>query len=356
MEEAVDSPDFDVRNFRFHYRDNDYYIDELIDTIPGLTRLSTFSIHSLTTPPDMLIDALFRCSSLVDLSFEETPLNFRPPLAPCKSLQTLRFKDGRDLRVSGSPRWCIRSWWESPGRKVYEEIELQRRASDTAATTHILNTHSPFLRHVELVSGLTSVPGLVDINAWPVLQSLVLTGPCPSPVESILPILQSMPVLRDLQILYSRCPPQHGPPYWFVCPPSTVTEKIMSSILTLKICSPILRSLTLSNPHPADMVFRGIPRSMESLTLLSIYEWPHQTNGIDHTFATRIVREVSVCGARLQELRMYVNKEPTVALVESIVQYLPTLNTLHLGVDSWPRPVRLGFDTRVWVSNTADFR
>ena len=355
LENIFDPSDLNVRNFRLHYSDDDYNIDELIDAIPKLTGLSTFSIHSLTTPPDMLIDALFRCPSLVDLSFEETPLDFRPPLAHCESLRTLRFRDGRDLRVNGSPSLFIRSWWESPGRKIYEQIELQRCDLDKAATAHILSVHSPFLRHVELVSGLTPVCGLADM-AWPKIHKLVLTGPCPSLGEPILPIIQSMPALRDLQILYSRCPPQHGPPYWFVCPPDTIAGNDKSPTLTLETCSPILRSLTLSNPHPADMVFRGMPRSLESLTLLSIYEWPHQTKGIDHTFATRIVREVSVCGARLHELRMCVNKEPTVSLVDTIVRSFPGLETLHLGFDAWPRPViRQGIDTRHWVSNPFDF-
>ena len=354
LEKVVDPSDF-IRNFRLHYNDDDYNIDELIDAIPKLTGLSTFSIHSLTTPPVMLIDALFRCPSLVDLSFEETPLDFRPPLTHCESLHTLRFRDGRDLRVNGSPSLFIRSWWESPGRKIYKQIEFQRRDLDKAATADILSVHSPFLRHVELASGLTPVCGLADM-AWPKLQKLVLTGPCPSLGEPILPMIQSMPALRDLQILYSRCPPQHGPPYWFVCPPNTITGNDNSPTSTLETCSPLLHSLTLSNPHPADMVFRSIPRSLESLTLLSIYEWPHQTKGIDHTFATKVVREVSVCGARLHELRMCVNKEPSVGLVDTIVRSFPGLKTLHLGVDTWPRPAQPGIDTRHWVSNPSDFR
>ena len=301
----------------------------------------------------MLIEALFRCPSLIKLSFEETPLDFHLPSIPCETLHTLQFKDGRDLRVSGSPKLFIRSWRESPGRKVYEKIELERRASDTTATAQLLDTHGSFLQHVEIPSGLMSVRDLGAI-AWPVLQSLVLTGPCPPPTEHVLRITQAMPALRDLQILYSIHPPYYKH-CWCVCPPNLLKGQPTSSALTLATCSPILRSLTLSNPHIADMVFRSIPSSIESLTLLSILEWPHQTVGINHGFATRIMREVSACGARLRELRMFISWEPTIDLINTIVQYFPALEVLHLGIDVWPRGIRQDIDTNDWVSNLVKF-
>lgn len=100
-----------VKSVRYHYNYNgDHYIDKLIYAIPRMSRLHTFIIHTLTTPPDALIDVLFHCPSLVELSFEETPLDFHLPPAPCESLRKWQFNDGRDLRVSGSPRFFIRSW------------------------------------------------------------------------------------------------------------------------------------------------------------------------------------------------------------------------------------------------------
>jgi hypothetical protein len=301
----------------------------------------------------MLIEALFRCPSLVNLSFEETPLDFHLPSIPCETLHSLRFNDGRDLRVSGTPKFFVRSWRESPGREVYEKIESERRASDTAATAQLLDTHSSFLRYVEIASGLMSVRDLAAI-AWPVLQTLVLTGPCPPPRERVLRITQAMPALRDLQILYSIRPPHYKHP-WCVCPSSLAKGQPTSSALTLATCSPILRSLTLSNPHITDAVFRSIPSSMESLTLLSILEWPHQTMGINHGFATRIVSEVSACGARLRELRMFISWEPTIDLINTIVECFPALEVLHLGIDVWPRDVKQDINTNDWVSNVIKF-
>jgi hypothetical protein len=338
------------RNFRYHYNFKGYhYIDGLIYAIPRLLRLRTFSIHTLTTPPNGLIDALFQSPSVVELSFEETPLDFRLPRVTCESLHTLRFKDGRDLRVSGGPRFFIRSWRESPGRRKYEEMESERCQSDTAATTRILGRHSPFLRHLELTSGLTSVRHLAT-TTWPVLQTLILTGPCPSHREPILQIMQAMPALRDLQIMYAICPPRYIS--FCVCLPNSITEITTSSTLTLATCSPALQSMTLSNPHSADAVWRGIPPSLESLTLLSIYEWPHKTVGIDIAYATRIVRHVSTCGARLRELRIFVNSEPTVDLIDTIVRHFPALQILHVGMDVWPRGARQDINISLLVRNS----
>jgi len=241
--------------------------------------------------------------------------------------------------VSGGPRFFIRSWRESPGRREYEKLESERRVSDTAATTNILREHSPFLRHLELASGLTSVRDLATIT-WPSLQTLTLTGPCPSHKEFILPIIRAMPALLDLQIIYSWYRPRYCNIYWCVCPSNPVTGTMISSTLTLATCSPTLRSLTLSNPHPADTVFGSIPPSLESLTLPSIHEWPHKTNGMNLTFAARIMRDVSVCGARLRVLRLFVNCEPSVGFLKTIVQHFPFLEILHLGIDVWPRGTR----------------
>ena len=340
-------PTFD-RNFRYHYSDDDY-IDELIYAIPRLPRLYTFSVHTLITPPDELIEALFHCPTLVNLSFEETPLNFHLPRTPCKSLHTLRFLDGRDLRVSGGPRLFIRSWRESPGREIYEKIENERRPSDTLATTQILRIHSPFLQHLELASGLTSVRGLVAVT-WPLLQTLTLTGPSPLDGEPILQIIQAMPALRELRILYSVFS-SRDTVRWCVYPSIPVGGMTKTFPLTLTACSPNLRSLTLSNPRPTDMAFQSIPRTLESLTLPSIYEWPHFTKGLDHAFAIRIVRDVSACGARLRELRIFVNSEPNVDLVNTIVESFPALETLHLGVDVWPRRAKQDIDISYLASN-----
>jgi hypothetical protein len=231
-------------------------------------------------------------------------------------------------------------------------MESERCQSDTAATTRILGRHSPFLRHLELSSGLTSVRHLAT-TTWPVLQTLILTGPCPSHREPILQIMQAMPALRDLQIMYAICPPRYIS--FCVCLPNSVTEITTSSTLTLATCSPALQSMTLSNPHSADAVWRGIPRSLESLTLLSIYEWPHKTVGIDIAYATRIVRHVSTCGARLRELRIFVNSEPTVDLIDTIVRHFPALQTLHVGMDVWPRGARQDIDISLLVRNSNNF-
>lgn len=343
---------FVERNFRFHYSDHNY-IDELIDAIPKLIRLSTFSIHTFLTPPDALIEALFQCPTLEYLSFEETPLNFHIPPSPSKSIHTLHFKDGRDLRVSGGPQLFIRSWRESPGQKIYEKLESERRVSDTAATMLILTAHRMSLQHIELPSGLIDVNALAALQ-WPALRTLVLTGPSPTAGSmQILQILQGMPSLRDLRFMYSRQSCSKGiriRPSLALCPESAGTQAL-SSTLTLAYCSPNLHSLTLSDPNPSDAVFRAVPSSLESLTLPSIYEWPHLTKGIDHNFASRILREISGCGVRLRELRMYVDREPTLELLDTIVRYCPALEILYLGMDFYRRAVNTEIHTQRWVSD-----
>jgi hypothetical protein len=97
-----------------------------------------------------------------------------------------------------------------------------------------------------------------------------------------------------------------------------------------------------------------MPPSLESLALPSIYEWPHPTKGIEHNFASRILRDISGCGAKLHELRMFVDCEPTVDLVNTIVHYCPALKTLHLGMDFYRRAEESDIYIQVWVSENFD--
>lgn len=249
----------------------------------------------------------------------------------------------------------IRSWRESPGRKTYERLELERCISDTTAATRILMTHRLSLQHIELPSGLTCMYDLAIIQ-WPALRVLVLTGPTPSPGNiPILQILQGMPGLRDLRFMYSKQSHSKGiRPSLSVCPGPTGTPK-PSSTLTLAHSSPNLHSLTLSNPNPSDTVFCGVPPMLESLALPSINEWPHLTKGINHNFASRILRDIRGCGVRLRELRMYVSREPTVELLHTIVRYCPALEILYLGMDFYRRAARPDLHNQLWVGNNSLF-
>lgn len=315
-----------------------------------MTRLTTFSIHTLSPPQNGLINALFAHPSLADLSFEETPLYFPDPLTPSHSLRTLQFKDGRDLRVSGSPQLFMRSWRESPGRTIYEKLEFERRTSDVEAATRLISAHCVSIEQIELTSGLTSVSHLTNFK-WPLLQTLTLSGPCPAADDvPILQFLRVVPGLKELHILYSGRHAKSKAHAWYLCPPHPTRSESDSPTLTLAACLPNLRALTLSNPNALDEVFCNIPRSLESLVLPSIREWPNLTKGVDHPFAFRILRDVSHCGVRLRELRLYVNSEPSTDLISAIARQYPTLEVLYLGIDVFPYPVGNDINIALWVS------
>lgn len=335
------------RNIRFHFDDDDSCIDNLVNSLPLLPRLAILSIHNLFTPPDALIKAIFRCPLLKSLSFEETPLDFDLPRTPCETLHTLQFKDGRDLRVSGSPQLFIRSWRESPGPRAYTKIEAARNSSDVSATTTLLVAHRSFIQHIELSSTLTSYRELAHSH-WPILQTLTLSGPCPRNGESIMPILNMMPCLRELCVLYTMLPSRHSSPYWAISLPTKTAGGPPK--LTLAKCLSNLRHLTVSNPHPLDTVFIDIPSSLDTLCLPSIREWPHHTKGISPARASNILVGVSACGARLRELRLFIDSEPTVDLINFVARSCPALQVLHLGTDVWPRPICHNINTSRWVS------
>jgi len=131
------------------------------------------------------------------------------------------------------------------------------------------------------------------------------------------------------------CTPYVHPVYFFLCLLPTPSQKLRPHLRwhgNLFTCAAIY---DLVKSHSADAVWRGIPRSLESLTLLRFMNG--LTNCWDrHCIATRIVRHVSTCGARLPWTSYFRQLWTTVDLIDTIVRHFPALQTLHVGMDVWP--------------------
>jgi hypothetical protein len=312
-----------IRHFRLT-ADGTLSITELAFVVPKMVGLSTFIFHTLETPSDNLVAAVLNLPSLRNLQFEETPLNFRLPETFNPDLRSLVFKDGKDLRVFGGAKMYHHSWRLVSGDDDYERLALERLPTDKQGAMRLLRAYSTSLENIEIPSELLCSLDFTS-RPWPALYTLTLTGTC-APTLSLMELVRGVPGLVELHVLCSM------PPAPKMAADSAVVHCSKPSP-TLEQCLPRLRALTVSNLHPEDRILGDVPPTLEALVLISIHSWPDTTQGLDHCHARHILKAVSSSGARLTELRMGLDEEPSLELVRIITRDFPALEILQLGID-----------------------
>ena len=295
----------------------------LIECLPQMSHLISFTFNCLTTPPSGLIESLLCTPTLRDLRFVDTPLNFDAIAKTNQGLTRIAIHNRHHDLISDMVRNNRSNLKRFISKELYEEGAAQRH--DLATTAKLLVDHRFSLRDIEVPQEWLSFDRQSFVE-WPALRSLTLTG-CQSQ-EPLTNLLRGMLHITDLNLLYST--PSKPSSYDDFGPTTSLEEEV-----PLRERLPNLRSLTMLNPTKEDPIFTQVPPSLESLSLTSIHDWPGGTIGLSSDEAMWIVKAVSSSGADLRELRLSLSEEPTAKLVRAIAKETPSLELLQLGMNDY---------------------
>ena len=299
----------------------------LVECLPQMSHLISFTFDCLTTPPSNLIESLLCTPTLRDLRFENTPLNFDAIAKTNQGLTRIAIHNLRHDLISDMDRNNRSNLKRFISKELYEERAAQCLLHDLATTAKLLVDHRFSLRDIEVPQEWLSFNRQSFVE-WPALRSLTLTG-CQTQ-EPLANLLRGMSHITDLNLYFIPSKPSYD---------DFGADLLLASSLEgevpLRERLPNLRSLTMLNATKENLIFTQVPPSLESLSLTSIHDWSDGTMGLSSDEAMWIVKAVSSSGADLRELRLSLSEEPTAKLVHAIAKETPSLELLQLGMNDY---------------------
>ncbi|KAJ7083197.1 hypothetical protein B0H15DRAFT_431224 [Mycena belliarum] len=289
---------------------------DVFRAFPMMGALTKVTVRMDAAVPAELLHGLSMVPSLTTLEihqarFDGTPL---PLSLPFTSLESLR------IGICGFQGCFVRSDTIDRTRETGNVFILLKNVSDRLMTLQI--------------SGDLLPPDFLALD-WPCLREFTISDHTPSPYTAVPDLVCRMPVLRELSILYSpdatRTSEDIQPPFKL----GTAGGGLLTD------CSPRLTTLTLSNLGPADPIFAQLPRSLETLHLLTMQDEfeAHSRPAQHREFVLAPFTPTTLPTALhhlshlqdLTELSLTLDAYSTAHLIGQIAAVFPRLRVLEIG-------------------------
>lgn len=308
-------------------------LDIVSSAIVTMPRLTEITISCPFIPPQSLFEAVGQCRSLASFSLIDTPIDMglvfvfpsrlsRVNLAPVG--QCLRIGDGpTDPRVA-ELTYFMRDW-----RRKHRAQAQIRGLREQRSCAIFLRQQTPSLTHLEISGDLCSFASLAALH-WPDLRTLVLYGHIPGmqpphafltppPAASIWDVLERMPVLNDLRLLFSRTKGKD-----FVLLPQ---EEVPHPTQLQKLAS--LTSFAISNACILDGIFTHLT-SLQKVAILALVDLPRWPIALSQAEAEHLISDIAASGCPLKHLRIIIEDKLTPRTCHLIATLLPLLEVLEI--------------------------
>lgn len=280
--------------------------------LPQLYNVVTVALRLLHSPmPSKLIVSLGAMSSLERLSIENPHLD--PVLDTVPDLTCLNGLQCLILTVSVS---------EHPPNNI--NIQKQREF-----VKMLIAATCSSLTHLEVAGDLILFETIASLQ-YPVLETFCISGHYPTDTfKGIARLIMGMPNIQHLHSRFSAAPRPGAPPFTFFLPGD---EPL-----------PELRSLTVSNVQPNDLILCYLPPSLSYLEIASFKDevddenfspwnedWSPYYPLSNDTVQTILYHLHPDARSNLAHLSLELDCMPTPELILAISQVCPALTTLQL--------------------------
>ncbi|KAF9220353.1 hypothetical protein BS17DRAFT_715009 [Gyrodon lividus] len=324
---------------RYGYMDREgiycpYHIDLAIHAITRMPKLNKVTLSTPFLPPQELYEALGQCKSLNAFTLIDTPIDHSLMQLYPASLrqvnltpvgQTLRIGDGQTDPKFAEITYFMRDW-----RRKYRAQANLRGLREIRSSAVFLREHAPTLTHLELSGDLCSFTALAATD-WPNLSTFVLHGHVPNvqtilsfhmgppSVVNLFDVLEKMPILQDLRLLFPRTKSQDFvllDPY---IPPDP--EKLA------KLAS--LTSFAISNACKLNGIFNHMT-NLERLTILAMVDLPRWPIALSQAEIEAVLADIGASNCQLKHLRIVIEDKLTPAICYLISVHCPHLEVLEI--------------------------
>ncbi|KAF5312737.1 hypothetical protein D9619_003791 [Psilocybe cf. subviscida] len=199
------------------------HLHKLETALPLMTSLHTFQITCPFDPPLSLFKVLRACISIRDLRITDTPfwdaLKEPDPLALFTAERVTFSPVAEVSRVGEGPidkKYYEFMYYRAEYRSRYLDLMQKRSGMGSIPTGWSFLPHCQveIMTYLQLSGEYCCLDDFTNPHLFfPVLETLILTGPCPSvlpdSVMTLPAVISLMPKLRDLRVLISHTPTEH---------------------------------------------------------------------------------------------------------------------------------------------------
>ncbi|KIJ63983.1 hypothetical protein HYDPIDRAFT_28876 [Hydnomerulius pinastri MD-312] len=311
-----------------------HHLDLFISAITRMPKLNKVTLSTPFIPPQSLFEALGQCRSLSAFTLVDTPIDIGlVSLYPAPLRQINLTPVGQTLRIGDGPidpkfseiTYFMRDW-----RRKHRAQANFRGLRELRSSAVFLRQHAPSLTHLELSGDLCSFTSLAAFE-WPSLKTFVLHGHVPgstvsvswhtmaqAPETNLFEVLQRMPVLEDLRLLYPRTRAQD-----FVL----LDQDDPDPAKVAKLAS--LTSFAVSNACKLNGIFQHMA-NLERLAILAMVDLPRWPIALSQTEVERVLADVGASDCQLKHLRIIIEDKLTPAICHLIAMHCPHLEVLEI--------------------------
>jgi len=308
--------------------------------------ISTFQITAPFYPPTPLLGSLVHCRNIKDLRITDTPLYtiVLPTLPTGFALERMTLVPVAEaLRIGEGPfdkRFHDVTYYTREYRKRHWNDAHGRYAG----VRYLLQLGTPLsLRYVQISGNFCTLGDFMEVDVWPALETLVLTGPAPerSSLASLAGIVKRMPRLVDLRVLLAKPTRPGEEPFSMINGYEKVSEDAPPSVFSQ------LKNLAVSNAVKLDNILH-YTKSLERLALIAIINQPRIPIAMSRTELDRVLHDLEVGGSgkALKQIRVMTEDQLDVALFVDIERVCPALEEVEIELCGY-RDGDVGFE---WVS------
>ncbi|KAH7890231.1 hypothetical protein F5I97DRAFT_1833688 [Phlebopus sp. FC_14] len=323
---------------RYGYMDRDgnycpRHLDVCISAILKMPKLNKFTLSCPFIPPQALFEAIGQCRALNAFTLIDTPVDMGlVSLYPAP----LRFVNltpvGQSLRIGDGlidPKFSEITFFMKDWRRKHRSQTSLRGLRELRSSAVFLRQHAPNLTHLELSGDLCSFVSLAAIH-WPNLHTFVLHGHIPNaqptllfqngptpPDVHIFDVLDRMPCLSDLRLLFSRRAQDFD----------LLGPEPLDASRAAKLAS--LTSFAVSNACKLDGILQHMT-SLERLAILALVDLPRWPIALGHGEVARVLADVARSGCQLKHLRIIIEDKLTPAICRLIATNCPDLEVLEV--------------------------
>lgn len=327
-----------------------------------MTDLDTFQITCPFDPPLPLFQVLRQCNSIKDLRITDTPIweALKEPDEPVLfTAERITFVPvGEGARVGEGPfdrKFHDSSYYMVEYRKKYWNL-IQKRARLNYFPTgwsFLLRCRVETMTFLQLSGDYCSLDHFRNPRfSFPVLDTLILTGPSPSvgpgSLMTLPAVISLMPKLRDLRVLIGKHSTPTQPPLSMVPGDPEAPVAVYGQ----------LTSLAMSNAAQNIEAVLRYANGLERLAISAIIHHPRLPIALKRQDIERVLDEIREGGGgkRLKQFRIMSEDDFDVALFIKLGEVCPRLEVVelercgHLDGDE---------DAQLWVSpfiRSASFR
>ena len=307
--------------------------------------ISIFHITAPFYPPTPLLSCLVQCRNIKDLRITDTPLYtvILPTLPLGFALERMTLIPVAEaLRVGEGPfdkrfhdvtyytrEYRKRHWNDAHGRYVGVRYLLQ------------LGTPTS-LRYVQISGNFCTLGDFMEVDMWPALETLVLTGPAPerTTIASLAGVVKRMPKLIDLRVLLAKPTRPGEEPFSMINGYEPVSEDAPPTIFSQ------LKHLAVSNAVKLDHILH-YTTSLERLALIAIINQPRIPIAMSRTELDKILFDLKAGGSgmALKKIRVMTEDQLDLALFVNLGKVCPALEEVEIELCGY-RDGDVGFE---WV-------